>query len=77
MESLQEKRNQYKKEHENDLINEEATRKDGFCLGCGGVKGEGCIVCWECFKYREDVEPYKYWGGGFFSWLDHLNTEGK
>ena len=39
------------------------------CRGCGGVKELGLIVCWPCFKYRDDIVPFKYFGGTLSEWL--------
>ena len=40
---------------------EERARTETVCRGCNGEKGTGLIVCWPCFKYREDIVPFKYW----------------
>ena len=50
-------------------LNENAVRKETHCRGCGGAKPEGCVVCWNCFKYRSDVTPFKYFDGGLDEWL--------
>ena len=34
---------------------EERARTETVCRGCNGEKGTGLIVCWPCFKYREDI----------------------
>ena len=30
------------------------------CPACGKPKDIGCIVCWNCFKYRKDIPVFKY-----------------
>ena len=47
-----------------ELTNSKAqARTETVCRGCGGEKEAGLIVCWPCFKYREDVVPFKYFDG--------------
>lgn len=54
-----------------DMLAQEA-RKSPTCLGCDGPKGQGCIVCWNCWKYRRDIVPFKaYVGGTLREWLTH------
>jgi hypothetical protein len=36
-------------------------RNETVCRGCGKAKGAGDLVCWGCFKYREDC--FKYFCG--------------
>jgi len=43
-----------------------------ICVGCGEPKSIGCIVCWECFKYRQDVVPYKYANKTLAEWLQTI-----
>ena len=33
---------------------------------------ESSTVCWDCFKYRTDVTPYKYFQGTYDEWLQTL-----
>lgn len=47
-------------------------RSGGRCVGCGGVKSAGAIVCWDCFKYRKDVTPFKYFEGTLEAWISLL-----
>lgn len=42
------------------------------CLGCGNNKSLGLVVCWNCFKYRSDITPLKYYNGSFQEWLDTI-----
>ena len=39
------------------------------CRSCNGEKETGLIVCWPCFKYREDIVPFKYFDGTLSQWL--------
>ena len=55
-----------------DDVLEERARRETSCGGCGGTKEQGLIVCWPCFKYREDVEPFKYFGGTLTEWFKTL-----
>ena len=52
------------------MITEEQARELDVCPGCGEPKGPGLMVCWVCFKYREDICPLKYFGGTWGDWLD-------
>jgi len=40
---------------------EAEAREATVCPGCGKAKETGLIVCWQCFKYRTDCTPMKYW----------------
>jgi hypothetical protein len=51
---------------------EEQARTETFCRGCGGEKEDGLIVCWPCFKYRDDIVPFKYFDGTFEEWLERV-----
>ena len=51
---------------------EEQARTEAFCRGCGGEKEAGLIVCWPCFKYRDDIVPFKYFDGTFEEWLERV-----
>lgn len=48
---------------------EELARTEETCRGCGNPKTIGLVVCWDCFKYRTDVTPLKYYEGTFPEWL--------
>lgn len=49
---------------------EQHAREELVCLGCNGPKETGPIVCWDCFKRRQDgAGPFKYFGGSFSDWL--------
>ena len=51
-------------------------RQIEYCRGCGGSKQIGCIVCWDCFKYRTDITPFKPFmesgRGDYEEWLEYL-----
>ena len=49
---------------------EAKARTETFCRGCRGEKEAGLIVCWPCFKYRDDIVPFKYFDGTFSEWLE-------
>ena len=51
---------------------ETQARAETVCRGCGGEKEAGLIVCWPCFKYREDVVPFKYFDGTLSQWLQRV-----
>ena len=51
---------------------EEHVRTETICRGCGEAKEAGLIVCWICFKYREDIVPFKYFGGTLAEWLGRI-----
>lgn len=46
---------------------EEKIRNSKKCVGCGKEKQTGCMVCWDCFKYRDN--PFKYFTGSLTNWL--------
>jgi hypothetical protein len=48
---------------------EETVREALVCLGCGGPKQAGPVVCWHCFKHRTDVVPFKAFAGTLQQWL--------
>lgn len=50
-------------------ITEKEIREEIICRGCGGKKDKGLIVCWNCFKYKKDIIPFKYFEGDFREWL--------
>lgn len=47
-------------------------RQIDVCPGCGEPKGKGLIVCWDCFKYRKDILPYKYSNKSLIDWLRNI-----
>jgi hypothetical protein len=51
---------------------EEQARTETVCRGCGGEKELELIVCWPCFKYRDDIVPFKYFDGTFTEWLERV-----
>jgi hypothetical protein len=55
-----------------DASLEEAARTETVCRGCDGTKETGLVVCWSCFKLRDDVMPFKYFDGTFSEWLQTL-----
>ena len=58
-------------EDENEFlfnVDEEQARKEFYCRGCRGKKDAlDIVVCWECFKYRDNC--LKYFEGTFQEWL--------
>ena len=48
---------------------EQRARTETVCRSCNGEKETGLIVCWPCFKYREDIVPFKYFDGTLSQWL--------
>jgi len=40
-----------------------------YCPACGYCKDQALVVCWDCFKYRKDIVPWKYFDGDFADWL--------
>jgi hypothetical protein len=56
---------------------ERRAREAPYCQACGCRKEPsgpaGLLVCWECFKYRQDITPLKYTeDGDFLRWLQSL-----
>jgi len=51
-------------------ITEDEARKRIVCPACGSPKDLGCMVCWNCFKYRMDIIPLKYFRGSFAEWME-------
>jgi len=52
------------------VLSDNELRRQTVCSGCGQSKDVGCVVCWNCFKYRQDVTPLKYFDGGVEEWLE-------
>ena len=48
---------------------EDQERHKTVCCGCGKAKSIGIIVCWGCFKYRQDITPFKYFDGSLSEWV--------
>jgi len=64
---------------EDDIAFSDLARDLELCPGCGEPKQSGCIVCWDCFKYRTDKTPLKYfegqdWNNPLQEWLDYLKA---
>ena len=51
---------------------EHLMRQETVCRGCQ-TEDLGTLVCWHCFKYRDDIQPLKYWPHGVASWLNLAN----
>ena len=47
-------------------------RNEEVCRGCGRPKDKGVPVCWDCFKYRKDITPLKYFDGDLSQWLEQV-----
>lgn len=48
----------------NKIDNKEQEYRDmDTCIVCKQEKSAGLIVCWDCYKYREDMTPFKYYKG--------------
>jgi hypothetical protein len=60
-----------------DKVTEDELRRQTVCQGCGQSKDVGCVVCWGCFKYRQDVEPFKYFDGDIGQWLEMVRKEAR
>ena len=44
------------------------------CAGCGSQKQQGLVLCWQCYKYRQDITAYKYFHGSMEEWLDYARS---
>ena len=53
-----------------EMLPESHLRSLTTCCGCGKPKDIGLVVCWECFKYRQDITPLKYDGRSVADWLN-------
>lgn len=40
------------------------------CCGCGGLKDNGLLCCWGCFKGSGHPDPLKYSGVPFSVWRE-------
>lgn len=47
-------------------------RQETNCRGCNRSKKTGLVVCWDCFKYRKDITPVKYFNEFLEAWLLQL-----
>jgi hypothetical protein len=54
---------------------EEGQRSKTTCVGCGSHKDIGLIICWSCFKYRDDIPVFKYYQGSLREWLADISPE--
>lgn len=52
------------------LTMEDEQRKKTTCVACGGDKPLGLVVCWGCFKYRDNA--FKYSDLSFEDWLKEI-----
>jgi len=57
--------------YDKDYKQEEIARKSEICPACNKEKNKGLIVCWDCFKYREN--PLKYSFLPFAKWIKTIN----
>ena len=51
-------------------MSEEEARQLKTCPACGKPKNKGLIVCWHCFKHRDN--SLKYSGLSFENWLNSI-----
>ena len=51
---------------------EKTARNEEVCQGCENPKDKGTPLCWDCFKYRKDVTPFKYFNGSLSQWLEQI-----
>ncbi len=45
-------------------------RQATICEGCDKPKDKGLVVCWGCFKYRDNA--FKYFDGSLDEWLEDI-----
>lgn len=45
------------------------------CPACGDEKTPGLVVCWHCFKYRDN--PFKYSRSNIETWLEDIKRGGE
>lgn len=45
------------------------------CPACNQNKEQGSLVCWDCFKRRDDIIPLKFYQGTFNQWLILAKTK--
>lgn len=63
-------------------MTDEQARLSEICPACKKPKALELVVCWTCFKYREDVIPFKYFEGKdsndlLQEWLDYVRKSKK
>lgn len=46
-----------------------------ICLGCMADKPKGTVLCWNCYKYRTDITPFKDFHGSLEEWLDYVGAD--
>lgn len=51
---------------------EQDIRESGTCPGRDKIKSVMALLCWDCFKYRKDILPFKYFNGDLKEWLKLL-----
>lgn len=51
---------------------EKNARKSDICLACLADKEPGNVLCWNCYKYRTDITPYKDFHGSLEEYLDYM-----
>lgn len=49
-----------------------STQTTNICPGCDKESDSGGQVCWNCFKYRTDITPFKYFDGSLEEWLARI-----
>ena len=57
----------------NELL-EATARTETICHGCGDPKELELVVCWHCFKYRDDIVPFKYFDSTLAEWVRTLSV---
>lgn len=48
-------------------------RESDICIACGDRKDVGNVVCWDCFKYRDNA--WKYSELELIDWLKEIGVE--
>ncbi len=51
-------------------ISEYEARQLRYCIGCTKPKDSGLVVCWDCYRSRKDIVPFKYFDGTLVQWLN-------
>ncbi|MBU0478307.1 hypothetical protein KKC91_07040 [bacterium] len=57
---------------QNEGTMQRTMRDEKVCRGCGSPKDKGSPVCWDCYKYRKDITPFKYFDGDISQWLEQV-----
>lgn len=47
-------------------------RSQDMCRACGGGKDKAGLLCWDCFKHRADITPWKYYRKSLHEWFASL-----